>query len=290
MVKQNSKKENDSNGWKVIGNWRFTVAVFTFTSIGIFLGLWATETKFKYLELFTIYLSILLFTFIAWLALLYKRYSEKLNLSIEQLDLLQKIIKDTELKRAIKEQKWLIRSEIVEKNEMSDKVTENWTLTPNFYYELVDFKEAVINNFIKNLTPNAKTTKYKYIYVDNEDARTNLDRFRTEVVREVSKNLPEQSWKTDLLQLNRFVKLFPIKEHILPINEGIHNPNGEDRMGLLMTPEKTFDYYIALDSIRTHALTIKFRQLMEMSQNETKKSEKAFLISEFIDEVSVSEE
>ena len=278
----NVKNDDKNSGWRPIATWQFAVGGF----IIVFLtSLDRIEELgyFRVLELFSIYLVIALISSLAFCLIVYLKYSRNLDASIEKLKHLETILKIEELQNERDKGKWLIPNEKVKENERSDKVIENWTLTSDFYYELNDFKEIVLDNFKKNITSKSKTTKYRYIYPNTDEANQQLNDFRRLVVKEIGGKIRGKPKKVTLFQLNQHVKLFPLNENIVPLNEGIHNPHEPDKMGLLMTPEESFKYYISLNKIQTGALVIKFEHLCELSKRETAK-EIEFLSMDLIEE------
>ena len=262
-------EENNANiGWGVIASWQFVAATVIISSLAI-VGTWVTQRKFDPVLLQIIVMPVLIFLILSWCTLLYSKFSKKLNESSHDLNLLRNIIRDISLSKAIDERKWLIHGDEVRNNEASDNVRENWTLTPDFHYEVADFQRVVIDNFKKNLEPGSSKTKYEYIYPDTDVTKQRLDEFRKIVVNKLVEDIKPKLNQSTLMELNRYVKLYPIKENIVPLTEGIHNPkDGSLKMGLLMTPEEDFPFYIKLSPSQTDALIIKFRQLKTLSKKE----------------------
>ncbi len=273
-------------GWKVVTTREFWVATALVAFLA-FLTDWQTDdlSPGNVTQWIMIYSFMVVVMILAYCTILYMRYSAKLNSSIKDLELLHDILREDSLRNSINESKWLIHGKQVQEAEESDDVCENWTLTPDFHYEITDFQNVVIENLRKNLLPRGSKTKYEYIYPDHQKTRQRLDEFRESIVTSLARNLPEDGIVEELLKLNKYVRLYPIREDIVPLTEGIHNPiHGKNKTGLLMTPEESFPYYIKLDQEQTNSLVVKFRELKSLSNQEYKESIPSFLTREIIDE------
>lgn len=280
MQKENKK----SSGWRAIESWQYVVTTLIISALAI-AATWVTSRKFDPILILLVFLPVLTGIILSWCTILYSRFNKELTASVHDLKLARKILRDIALSKAIDESKWLIHCDEVQNNEASENVSENWTLTPDFHYEVADFQRVVIENFKKNLNPQDPKTKYEYIYPNTEASKQRLDEFRKIVVTSLVKTLPVNSNPHVLKELNNYVKIYPIKENIVPLTEGIHNPrNGSSKVGLLMTPEEDFPYYIRLNLTQTDALSIKFRQLKVLSKDEQDGKQTYFLTDKIIDE------
>ncbi len=271
--------DKDSAGWRTLSAWQF--------SVGSLAGAFLAWGSYKF-ESFGYGIGVLIAIFVV-VAVLFStavlvvhlgRNNRCIRDAVNELQILRAINIVSTLKNAKEEAKWVIEKKVVAELEVSSKVTELWTLTPDFHYEINDFDDVVIQNICQSIG-GKKRMCYTYIYPNVTTATSKLDLLRCTVLEAVAKKLNLTDLQTLAEEINECFSLYPIKQDIVLYTEGLQNPHERRPLGLLMTPGEAFPYYIKLDENQTHRLRVKFEEMIRLSREDFPTTEK-FLSIEFV--------
>lgn len=203
----------------------------------------------SYLNLVTIiFATALLFICLAMLITLWKPIALEKQLS-DFIDKFQKLASYVEWQSIEKKGTYAeVLCSLNEIIETEEKAKEIWIITPDFKYDVNDFKKVIIKNLKLG-------KQYIYIYPSSNRARNTLEIFRNLII----KSMPNETES-----LNKQIKLYRTEGDIIPMTEVIYDPNEENgRLAVVLPAPRKFSYFLRLQEEQIDTLHDKFRYMMD---------------------------